>query len=500
MKRSLQRAAMVLAIAIILGIAAHAQFPQGGYRPNTFTGGYAPQVAPNPFTGAGAAQPGVNPWTGAPTGPSPAVNPYTGRPTAAPTPTAYNSLTGKLQELHAVPTPTAPIVQQWPKGDYPTKGKAGPGLELLDQMVQTLMGRHGIPGAALAIAKDGKLVYAKGFGWSDLTAATPVDPLTAFGLASLSKPLTALAILWLIEHGLLRLDDCWVDILNDIQPLPGAKVDPRLKTITVRQLLNHSGGWDRKKSGDPANWEPQMSQAVGVPAPLRPEHFISFIMGLPLDFNPGADMEYSNVGYVILGRIIEKVSGESYDNFVRKHVLQPAGAQSVFMSRGNRPYHSDEARRYLAGTSVLLPPMDVPMLQGAGGWSASAVDMVRILTALDGSRGKSLLADATMKQMLAPPPAPLEAKADGTYPGLGWPIARLTDKGTFGYAHDGNYYGMRTFMKRSLRGVNFALLFNVSTQPDPTDTKIIAQAVQEARERVESIEQYPNIDLFAAYP
>ncbi len=324
------RVGFVLVFANILAIGADAQYPATGYRPNPLTGGYVPQTGYNPWTGAGAPK-YANPFTGAAARPGPAVNPYTARPMQ--TAGGYNALTGKLQALGAVPTPTAPVVYQWPRGKFPVTGKAGPGLELFDSLVQTLMTRHGIPGAALVIAKDGKLVYAKGFGWADLTAATPVTPRTMFGLASLSKPLTALAILWLIEHGFLRLDDSVFAILRDIQPLPGARVDPRLKNITIRQVLNHTGGWDRQKSGDPANWEPQIAQALGVPGHVSPAQFISFMMGVPLDFAPGTRMEYSNVGYIILGRIIEKVSGQPYEDFVRKHVLLPAGAGAVYQPR-----------------------------------------------------------------------------------------------------------------------------------------------------------------------
>jgi N-acyl-D-amino-acid deacylase len=489
------RTGFVLVVSNVLAMGAHAQYPSAGYRPNPLTGGNAPQTAYNPLTGAGAPKQ-VNPFTGSAARSQPAVNPYNGRPMQAPT--GYNALTGKLQALGAAPMPTAPVVYQWPRGKFPVTGQAGPGMDEFDPLVQTMMGRHGIPGAALVVAKDGKLVYAKGFGWADLTAATPVHPLTVFGIASLSKPLTALAILWLIEHGFLRLDDCAFDILRNIQPLPGARVDPRLKTVTVRQLLNHTGGWDRQKSGDPVNWEPQIAAALGVAGQVTPSQFISFMMGTPLDFAPGTRIEYSNVGYIILGRIIEKVSGQPYEDFVRKHVLVPAGVTSPFISRGVRSYGATEARRYLAGTSVLLPPMDMPMVQGAGGWCASAVDLVRVLTALDGSRGKALLSPATMNLMLAPPPPPLKVKADGTFNALGWPAARMGPQG-FGYAHDGNFHGMRTFMKRSIRGVNFALLFNVSTQPDPVDAQMITHAVQETRTTIEAMERFPDIDLFGQF-
>jgi N-acyl-D-amino-acid deacylase len=494
MKAFRVRLVVILTLGIVIGVAAWAQVYPGGNPYNPYTGKPMPQTPYNPLTGKGGAQQGVNPFTGKPGGP--AVNPYTGKP--MPQQGAYNPLVGNYQGEKTTATPTSPQVYKWPKGKYPVTGKAGPGLDAFDEGVQAMMARHGIPGAALAIAKDGKLVYARGFGWADLTSALNVNPLTLFGLASLSKPFTAMAILWLVEHGMLDLDDRVFDILKNIQPPPGAKVDPRLQKITVRQLLNHTGGWDRTKSGDPSNWEPQIANALGVPAPITDEQFISFIMTQPLDFEPGSRHEYSNIGYILLGRIVQKVSGQPYDQFVRTKIMQPAGIKQAYVSKGNRPYKTSEARRYLAGTSILLPPMDLPMVNAAGGWNASAVDMVRFLTALDGSRGKALLKETTFKQMLAKPPAPVQPRKDGTWNGLGWPTVSVTEKG-FGYLHDGSFHGMRTFMKRSSKGVNWALLFNVSMNPDPVDANIIKQAIQEVRQHVENFDNYPAIDLFSEY-
>src|SRR5262249_19197902 len=150
-------------------------------------------------------------------------------------------------------------------------------------------------------------------------------------------------------------------------------------------------------------------------------------------------------------------------------------------------------------TSNLLPPMDLPMVKAAGGWSTTAVDMVRLLTALDGSRGKRLLKEETFKQMLALPPAPLKTRKDGSHNGLGCPTVYLTSQ-NFSYLHDGSFHGMRTFMKRSAKGVNWALLFNVSMQPDQNDVQLIKQALQEVQQSVEGIKKYPDVDLFKNYP
>ena len=83
-------------------------------------------------------------------------------------------------------------------------GKAGPGLKAFDEAMLKIMDRHGIPGASLAIAKEGKLVLAKGYGWANIASGKAIQPDTLFGLASLSKPLTAIAVLKLVEQGKLE--------------------------------------------------------------------------------------------------------------------------------------------------------------------------------------------------------------------------------------------------------------------------------------------------------
>jgi N-acyl-D-amino-acid deacylase len=380
--------------------------------------------------------------------------------------------------------------------DFPVTGKAGPGLEALDKAMHSIMTRHGIPGGALAIAKEGRLVFAKGYGWADLTGE-PARPDTLFGLASLSKPITALAILLLIEQGKLKLDDCWFDLLRHITPPRGARVDPRLKKITILQLLNHTGGWDRGRSGDPASFSVPVARQLGVPLPVSAEQLISFMMGVPLDFDPGTRAVYSNMGYIILGQVVEKVSGQSYEDYVRKNVLEPAGVRKA-AARSSPKYLAGEARCYLAGNPTPLPHLDLPMIKAAGGWSASPVDVVRLMTALDGSRGKPLLQEKTRKLMLTPPPPPLQVGPKGIFPGLGFESVYVGRDG-YAYFQDGSWYGMRTFMKRSPHGANWVIAFNASMQPDLIDRQVAATAVQELKAEVERIKDYPDVDYFADY-
>jgi N-acyl-D-amino-acid deacylase len=383
--------------------------------------------------------------------------------------------------------------------DVPTTGKSAPGLEPLDAAVVTILKRHGIPGAALAVAKDGKLVYARGYGYADLAADKPVEPDTLFGVASLSKPITAAAVLKLVEQRRLSLDDRPFEILRHIRPNPGARPDPRLKDVTVRHLLNHSGGWDHQKSGDPVTWTSQVTLQRGGRAPVTAEQLIALTLGVRLDFDPGTDCKYSNVGYVVLGEVVEKVSGLSYEQFVREHVLKPAGVTRAALHPLDGKYLPGEARRYLAGADTVLPPWQQRKSDAAGGWTASAVDLARFLTALDGSRGEPLLRPDVYKEMTALPPPPLKRRENGTHVGLGWDSVALADAGP-AYFKDASWFGMRAYAKRLPNGVNWALLFNADMDPGPEDFRGASDALKSARERLDRLDKLPDVDLFKEFP
>jgi CubicO group peptidase (beta-lactamase class C family) len=386
-----------------------------------------------------------------------------------------------------------------PEEAIPITGKAGPGLEPFDPAMLAIMDHHGVPGAALAIAKNGKLVLAKGYGWANAGSGEAVRPDTLFGLASLSKPFTAIATLKLVEQGKLGLDDSIFDILKHIRPPRGARVDPRLRNVTVRHCLNHSGGWDRQVTGDCINWEPQICRAYRIRPPLSVHQLISFTFGMPLNFNPGTEAKYSNIGYILLGEVIAKISDRPYDRFVVEHVLKPMEITRAKLHARNGKYLAGEALRHLPGTLIPLPAMKLPMLDAAGGWSCTVVDMVRFLTNLDGSRGTPVLSEKTRKLMLEPPPEPLKPRDNGTYFGLGWDAVRVKDK-AFTYFKDGSYQGMRTFMKRLPTGVNWALLYNASMEFDPQDMQLAAGTIHEVRQLIERFDKYPDIDLFKEYP
>ena len=180
-------------------------------------------------------------------------------------------------------------------------------------------GRPNVP-APLAVARDGKLVYARGFGYADEPMTLGVQPTSRFRIASISKPITAAMILRPIEMGLLKLSDNPFDVFKI--PLP-ADADPRLRKITIEHLLHHTAGWDRAVSFDPMFRPLIIAKAEKVDAPAKPMDIIHYMVKRKLDFNPGERYAYSNFGYCILGRVIDKLPKQSYDAAVQKHLFDP---------------------------------------------------------------------------------------------------------------------------------------------------------------------------------
>src|SRR6478752_1714578 len=212
--------------------------------------------------------------------------------------------------------------------DVSITGVERPELAALDEWMKSFVAEHQIPGGALAIVKDGRLVYARGFGWADREAKTPVQPESLFRIASVSKPLTAVAILKLAETQRLKLADKVLDYLPLEPHFEGAaKFDERWRQITIAQCLSHTGGWDRDKSYDPMFQAIRMTKSLKAELPITPPQIIRYQLGQQLDSDPGERYAYSNFGYSILGRIIEKVTGRPYEEYVRDEVLRPLGIE-----------------------------------------------------------------------------------------------------------------------------------------------------------------------------
>jgi N-acyl-D-amino-acid deacylase len=378
---------------------------------------------------------------------------------------------------------------------YPTIPRSGEGMTLLDPLVLEMLDRYHVPGASLAVVKDGRLVVAKGYGWANVAKQEPVTPRTLFSLASLSKPIGAIAILRLVDMGRLKLDDRVYDVLGRPAPLGSEEIVPRARQITVREILNHSAGWLRPH--DPLAGMDKIARQLHLSKPVPSEAIVRWAFSHPLDFTPGAQQSYSNFSYQLLRHVCQSVNHQPFEQYVRLEILMPLGITDMCLEPIGPGYAKGEAHRYRTddwkefggGRAAISPP--------GGSWLASSVDMARLMAALDSAGNGGLLSPATMHEMLAPPAPPLEARPDGSYFGLGWDTVLRTPAG-IRYSKNGGVAGISTFAEHDPNGVDWVLLMN-GASGQKQDPKALAWIVPRIRQAVMQNQRWPDGNLFGRF-
>jgi CubicO group peptidase (beta-lactamase class C family) len=187
----------------------------------------------------------------------------------------------------------------------------------VDSYIAAQLREQHIPGLALAVVQDGRVVKSRGYGLANIELGVPVTPETVFQLGSIGKQFTATGVLMLAEDGKLSLDD------KITQYLPSAA--PGWNGVTIRHLLNHTSGL--------ADYTDDKYIAPGGLTPLHEEltdqEILCRFTRLPFDFKPGEKWSYSNTGYAILGFLIRKVSGQSYGDFLEARIFKPLGMSAT---------------------------------------------------------------------------------------------------------------------------------------------------------------------------
>lgn len=363
-------------------------------------------------------------------------------------------------------------------------GKRDERLASFDHLMRDFMEKHRVPGAALAVTDQGKLVLARGYGYADLATRELVQPTSLFRIASISKPVTAVAILQLVEQGKLKLDDKVFEVLDfkaDIERA-GTEFEPRLRDITIQHLLEHRGGWDREKSFD-AMFEPvKFAKQFDVPPPASPQEVIRAMLRQKLDFNPGERYAYSNFGYCLLGRVIEKLTGTSYETYVKEHVLAPIGVRTMRIGASRLDGRTPNEVRYYqpgSGKSVFQKDLgqEVPWAYGGwhleamdshGGWIASAVDLARFGAAFDDPDHCKILSRQSIDLMYGRPAGLAGHDAAGkpldVFYSLGWQN-RVLSGDHINHWHTGSLSGTATILIRRHDGKNFVALLNTRVSP-----------------------------------
>ncbi|KAA9332999.1 beta-lactamase family protein [Hymenobacter busanensis] len=350
-----------------------------------------------------------------------------------------------------------------------------PQLAACDALVGKFMQRWKVPGASVAISRHGKLVYARGFGYADLTRTEPMQPAHQLRVASVSKPVTAVAIMKLVEDGRLSLDHKVFGPEGYLQNAyyTDAVTDARIYDITVQQLLEHAAGWNRNAGvdgfpgSDPIEFPLHVAETLHAPNPVGDSTLVRFLLAKGLDFDPGSRFAYSNIGYLILGKVLESVTHQPYEQWVQQHVLAPSGVHEAHLGRNllanklpfEAEYFSNEhdASCYGTGKQVAMPygGRNLEAMNAHGGWVFSARDLVRLLLAIDGSPSHpDLLTPASVATMLQP------SDNNRRY-AKGW----MVNKGRVRW-HTGSLDGTASCVATNNEGYTWAILLNGCPAPN----------------------------------
>jgi CubicO group peptidase (beta-lactamase class C family) len=352
-----------------------------------------------------------------------------------------------------------------------------------DTQMQTFLSNYQIPGATFAITKNGKLIYMRAFGTANQAGTEATQPYHMFRIASVSKPITSIAIMKLIENGQLSLSDKPFGpggILNADPYFANANItDTRVYNITIQNLLEHSAGWNRDvpmppgpvspypwgyPHSDPIAFPLHVTQTLGEANPVTERALIKFSIQKGLNFAPGAGNNYSNIGYLVLGEVIEKKTGLTYENYVKQNIFAPLGIYDIRLGKNLLEDKQEREGEYINpfttlsayGTGQTVPwqygGWSIEAMDAHGGWIATSRDLVRLLTAVDAFPSRPDILSASTIQTMTTPAA--------THPGYakGWVV---TSSGT--WFHGGSLDGTSSEMVRTSGQVTWAVILNKRT-------------------------------------
>jgi serine beta-lactamase-like protein LACTB, mitochondrial len=315
-----------------------------------------------------------------------------------------------------------------------------------------------VPGLSVAVVENGELEWSRGFGLADMENNVPASALTLFRLASISKPLTAVGAMQLVEQRKLDLD------------APVQKYCPafpqKSATITTRQVMGHLGGIRHYKSDSPE--DPEVGSTRHFADPIQGG--LDFFKNDALLSEPGKEFHYSTHGYTVVGCVIEGASGEKYVDFMRQHVLLPAGMEHTVADDRYAiiPYRTRFYQKTKSGTVQNADFLDSSYKIPGGGWLSSADDMARFEVAILNNK---LLNIATRELMWTP-----LKMANGKTSGyaLGW--GTFHEGGTLFVEHSGGQQGTSTdFVIAPAQRAGIVVLSNLEESPTPTLAKTLTR-------------------------
>lgn len=378
-----------------------------------------------------------------------------------------------------------------------------PALQIVDSLIENFRRQWLIEGLSLAIAKDGHLVYAKGFGYANRERQEAMTPQHRFRIASVSKLITAAAVMQLAEQGKLKLSDKVFGtggILSDSLYLKAA--DKRVYDIEVRHLLQHTGGWKNIFRADPMFIPLEIAAYMRQKPPVGLDVIIGFMLSQKMLTQPGNFFDYSNFGYCLLGRVIEKVSGQPYERYVQEHLLAPLGISH--MQIGNNRYEEklpDEVAYYDHYGAAIRPDIDgsgnkvsrpyggtdVRLLGAAGGWIASPIELLRLILSLDGMASVPDILSAESIRVMSCNSGQVPADSTRCLE-IGWRYCNPQE-----WVRTGYFGGTHAVVCRRADGIAWVLLTNQSSWRGPYFS---FEVLPEMERILACVTAFPTRDLF----
>ncbi|AMY12027.1 Penicillin-binding protein E [Luteitalea pratensis] len=291
--------------------------------------------------------------------------------------------------------------------DAPSVPYAGPAEES-GRLARALAAGDNLPGVSVAVAVNGEIVWAEGFGWADVEGRTTLTPLTRFRLGALSKPLTAVAAALLHDRGRLDLD---APIQRYVRAYP-----PKQWTVTTRQLLGDIAGVHRIRGDNNDAMPVSHCESLGEAVALLADD--------PLLFEPGTQHRYSIWGWILVSAVVEGAAGESFSRFMAHQVFEPLAMTRTVVAE---TAGLDSAHPFYAPRAMLRPQLgveeakrpDYSCLAGAGAFLSTPSDLVRLGSAM---LKPGLLKADTIAAFQTP--ARLPSGASTTY-ALGWTVSKV---------------------------------------------------------------------------
>ena len=368
-----------------------------------------------------------------------------------------------------------------------------------DASINRFMRYWGIRGGSFALMRNDSLLYAKGYGFANTQDSIPCEVRNIFRVASVSKLLTAVAVMHLEETGQLSTQDFVFGedgILNDSLFLDYR--DKKIKKVTVEHLLRHTSGFSNPHGDAAFNME-LVAQFLDKPLPLSMDDMVLYATKNRLRAVPGGRFNYSNLGYIVLSKVIEKVSGIPYETYIKDSILAPIGCYDIHLANNySNGFRENEVTYYEVKEAEPVPAYDgsdtlvmkslggndVRGLYGAGGWVASPVELLKLVSAINKC--------PVREDFLTPESIDFMTPYGKNAKPAGW----ASSSAKF-WLRSGSMSGTSALIKAQKDGYSWVFISNSSSWNGPG---LARQMNREITQALRKVKKWPETDYFALQP